>query len=71
MIDRLMRLAEVQAVTGLGRSMIYKMISEIYKMISEGSFPGSVKLTSRAVAWREAAVRSWVESRKQSRYNLK
>ncbi|MFQ3254551.1 MAG: prophage regulatory protein [Loktanella salsilacus] len=64
MIDRLMRLAEVQAVTGLGRSMIYKMISE-------GSFPGSVKLTSRAVAWREAAVRSWVESRKQSRYNLK
>jgi prophage regulatory protein len=60
MIDRLMRLAEVQAATGLGRSMIYKLISE-------GSFPGSIKLTSRAVAWREAAIRAWIENRKDNR----
>jgi prophage regulatory protein len=60
MNDRVMRLDEVKAVTGLGKSMIYKLLKN-------KSFPGSIKLSERCVGWRESEIRGWVESRLRSR----
>jgi prophage regulatory protein len=60
MNDRVMRLDEVKAVTGLGKSMIYKLLKD-------ESFPGSIKLSERCVGWRESEIRGWVESRLRSR----
>ncbi|MGF6359832.1 prophage regulatory protein [Pseudomonas frederiksbergensis] len=53
---RIIRLKEVIDCTGLGRSTIYKYISE-------GGFPKSVPLGDRAVGWVESEVMSWVMSR--------
>lgn len=57
---RIIRLKEVIDCTGLGRSTIYKYISE-------GSFPKSVPLGDRAVGWVESEVTSWVMSRIEAR----
>ncbi|MGR5151297.1 AlpA family transcriptional regulator [Photobacterium swingsii] len=51
---RFMRLKEVMNVTGLGRS-------SIYNFMAEGSFPKSVPLGGRAVAWVESEVFEWME----------
>lgn len=40
-------------ITGLGRS-------SIYKFISEGAFPQSISLGERAVAWELSEVEEWV-----------
>ena len=50
---RLLRLNEVTARTCLSKS-------EIYRRISAGAFPGSVKLGTRAVAWRESDIDAWI-----------
>jgi prophage regulatory protein len=55
-MERLMRRPDVQNVTGLSRSTIYAMMAE-------GTFPKPVKLGKRAVAWREADIRNWLDSR--------
>ena len=55
-MTRLIRRPDVQHVTGLSRSTIYAMMAE-------GTFPKPVKLGKRAVAWREADVTAWLESR--------
>ncbi|WP_411724395.1 helix-turn-helix transcriptional regulator [Loktanella salsilacus] len=52
-----MRRVEVQAVTSLRKSMIYKLMAD-------GQFPKSVKLTSRSVAWRSSEIIAWVAARK-------
>ncbi|AKV10870.1 hypothetical protein B723_16820 [Pseudomonas fluorescens NCIMB 11764] len=57
---RIMRLKEVIDCTGLGRSTIYKYISE-------GSFPKTVSLGDRAVGWVESEVMGWVMSRIEAR----
>lgn len=57
---RLIRLKEVKHATGLGRSTIYKYISE-------GSFPKPVSLGDRAVGWVESEVTSWVMARIEAR----
>ena len=55
-LDRLMRLEEVMARTGLTRSMIYRWIAE-------DRFPRAVKpggkgtITAR---WRESTIREWL-----------
>lgn len=54
--DRLLRLPEVQRLTGLGRSAIYQQMQE-------GVFPRSVKVGPRAATWSEAAVQSWIAHR--------
>lgn len=54
--DRLMRLPEVQRLTGLGRSAIYQQMKE-------GFFPRSVKVGPRAASWSEAAVQAWIRQR--------
>ena len=52
----LLRLQQVQALTGLSRSTLYKLISE-------RNFPASIALAGRAVAWDSQAVDAWIESR--------
>jgi prophage regulatory protein len=54
--DRLLRLPDVEAITGLKKSAIYKMQKE-------GGFPSCIRLTARASAWSEAAVLQWVQER--------
>lgn len=55
MQDRFLRRPEVEILTGLSRSTIYLMISN-------GEFPKPVRIGRRAVAWRESAVRAWIDS---------
>ena len=56
---RILRLKEVQQMTGLSRSTIYAEIAK-------GKFPKQVKLTgARSVGWPESVIVQWVESRRQ------
>ena len=52
----LLRLEDVKNQTGLGRSVIYKMIGE-------GQFPIPVKITSKSVAWPLNEVDEWITSK--------
>lgn len=56
--DRLIRLPEVESVTGTKKSTIYKLVRD-------GSFPQPVRLSARMVAWSEAAVQAWIRARIQ------
>ena len=56
MVSPILRRPDVEAVTGLSRSTIYKWMNE-------GSFPKPVKLGPRAVGWREADINDWLETR--------
>ena len=59
-VMRLIRLREVMRMTGLARSTIYKVMKE-------GTFPSSVPLQSRAVAWVESEVQEWIGARLRAR----
>ncbi len=52
----LLRRKQVQARTGLSRSMIYQYIKE-------GMFPKPVPLGARAVGWIESEVSDWITER--------
>ena len=54
--DRLMRRQEVEKITGLGRS-------SIYRLMQKGDFPRPVRVGPAAVRWRESEVKAWVNSR--------
>lgn len=58
--EKLIRLPAVEALTGFKRS-------SIYAAMRAGTFPGSVRLGARAVAWREAQVLEWCAARADSR----
>ena len=54
---RILRLKEVQRMTGLSRSTIYAEIAK-------GHFPKQIQLTgARSVGWYESAVVQWIASR--------
>ncbi len=53
---RLIRLPEVQRLTGLGRS-------QVYALAQRGAFPSPIKLSERCSAWPESAVRAWIHDR--------
>ena len=53
MIKRLLRLGDVIEQTGLSRS-------SIYAKIAEGTFPQTVPIGDRAVAWVEEEVQAWI-----------
>ncbi|MHA6316225.1 helix-turn-helix transcriptional regulator [Altererythrobacter sp. CAU 1778] len=55
-VTRLIRLPEVQHRVGLGRSTIYRWMSE-------GKFPKPVQLGGYSVAWAEEDVQAWISSR--------
>ena len=57
---KIVRMKEVQRITGLSRSTIYAQIAK-------GQFPQQVKLTgARSVGWHEAAIIEWIEARQQA-----
>ncbi|WP_235505665.1 helix-turn-helix transcriptional regulator [Variovorax sp. Root411] len=58
--DRLLRLPEVERLTGLRRSAIYEQMRR-------GIFPRSVKAGRRIAAWPESAVQSWIAERMDGR----
>lgn len=52
---RLIRFREVASRTCLSKS-------EIYRRIAAGTFPASVRLGLRAVAWYEAEIDEWIRA---------
>jgi prophage regulatory protein len=56
MARRYIRRTEVEALTGLSRSTLYRMMET-------GDFPKPVKLTRKAVAWPEDQISEWLASR--------
>ena len=50
---RIIRMADVQARTGLSRSTIYQWVAD-------GSFPQPIRLGARAVGWIESEVDAWI-----------
>jgi len=61
-VNKLIRIKEVQAVTSLSKSYIYQLVKQ-------GGFPRSIRLIKggSAVAWLESEVNDWVDSRLQAR----
>ena len=53
---RFLRLKEIMALTGLGRS-------SIYKFMTEDVFSKAVSLGGRAVAWVESEIEDWMNER--------
>ncbi|AFL74309.1 helix-turn-helix transcriptional regulator [Thiocystis violascens] len=53
---RILRLPEVAARIGMSRS-------SVYLLMNRGQFPKSVKLSLRAVGWRESEIDEWANSR--------
>ena len=53
---RLLRLAQVLNVTGLGKT-------KIYELQSQGAFPMRVQITDHSVGWVEAEVQTWLAKR--------
>lgn len=53
---RTIRLPEVERVTGLGRS-------SIYRLEALGRFPRHIKISDRASAWLASEVERWIEAR--------
>lgn len=59
-MDRYLRRTNVEDRTGLKRSTIYSLMKK-------GKFPRPVKLTGKAVAWRESDIKAWMDSRQPTR----
>ena len=55
-MNRFFRVQEVECITGLSRS-------SIYRLAAQGGFPKPVKLSQRSSAWREEDLKKWVETR--------
>ncbi|MBI1360011.1 MAG: AlpA family phage regulatory protein [Alphaproteobacteria bacterium] len=56
MPERVLRRREVEEVTGIS-------CSQIYKLMSERAFPLPIRLSANAVGWRYTAIREWIETR--------
>ena len=59
-MSRLLKIAEVQRMTGLSRA-------GVYKMVADGRLPPPVRFSSRCVRWHEAEVLAKIESLPRSR----
>ena len=56
MSDRLLRRTEVEELTGLSRS-------SIYRRMADGEFPRPVRVGALAVRWKESDITAWIQSR--------
>jgi prophage regulatory protein len=56
--ERLLRLPDVVARVGLGKSSIYEMFGR-----NPPAFPRPLKLSRRAVCWPASAIDSWIQER--------
>ena len=52
----ILRLAQVQQLTGLSKATIYRLIAK-------NRFPAGVRLSKAAVGWRRKEVEAWIGSR--------
>ena len=57
--DVLLTRREVERLCRLGRSTLYKKMRD-------GTFPVPLKVSERAVRWRESEIRAYVDSRPRS-----
>lgn len=55
-IDRILRRQEVEQLTGLSRSTLYRQVRR-------GAFPSPVRITERLIGWHESAIRAWLDQR--------
>ena len=55
-VSAFLRFPEVQAITGVPRSTIYKMARA-------GDFPSPVSITPKTVAFRRDQIEAWINSR--------
>ena len=60
MQDRLLRRREVEKITGMSRS-------SIYRLMQEDEFPRPVRVGPAAVRWKASAIMGWIESRPVAR----
>ena len=58
--DRLLRRQQVEEITGLSRS-------SIYRLMKSGEFPLPVRVGATAVRWRASDITAWLESRPTAR----
>jgi prophage regulatory protein len=56
--DVLIRIGNVCAITGLS-------VPTIYRLMSKGTFPRPVKITSHARAWKLSEITKWVDTRER------
>jgi len=56
--ERILRCADVCSHVGLSRS-------QIYNLVSQGTFPKPIKLGERASGWLESEVCAWIDQRIQ------
>ncbi len=56
MQDRLLRRRDVEKITGMSRS-------SIYRLMQEGEFPRPVRVGPAAVRWKASDITAWIESR--------
>ena len=56
MENKFLRRREVEEITGLSRSTIYRMVKT-------GQFPQPVRVGRKAVRWRLSDIIAWMESR--------
>lgn len=58
--DRILRLPDVERITGLKKSTIYALAKD-----STSKFPRQIHIHRRLTGWSEAAVLTWVQARLQ------
>lgn len=59
--EKLLRLPDVESLTGLKKSSIYAGMNATPR-----TFPAPVRLSARAVAWRESDIATWQAQRPQT-----
>ena len=60
MHDRLLKRRQVEEITGMSRS-------SIYRMMQDGEFPRPVRIGPAAVRWKASDITAWMESRPVAR----
>ncbi len=63
-MEKILRLPEVQATTGLSRS-------NIYGLIAKGEFPKQLRLSPRTSGWRLSDVEAWIQSKATERATVR
>lgn len=58
--DRLLRIADVKAIVGLGTSTIYRRMED-----RKHPFPKPVQISPGTVRWRESSITRWMDSLKE------
>ena len=54
--EEFLRMRDIQQITALSKSTIYRLISE-------GTFPKQVRVGKRAVVWVRSDVSNWIDQR--------